>query len=92
MSEHKTEQVIFRGQVQGVGFRYTVQSIAKLYPVKGYVKNLPDRSVVLVMQGHPSALSALLMDISDHFQNNIADCERRELEGDEVFTHFEIRY
>ena len=92
MSEHKTEQVIFRGRVQGVGFRYTVQSIAKRHPVKGYVKNLPDRTVELVMQGHPSTLNALLMEVTHHFQANIADCERREMETEEVFTHFETRY
>ena len=92
MSEDKTEQVIFSGNVQGVGFRYTVRSIAKRHPVKGYVKNLPDGTVQLVVQGHPSALNALLREVVERFQSNVVGCERRDLEAAEGFTCFEIRF
>jgi acylphosphatase len=92
MSQSETEQVIFSGRVQGVGFRYTVRTIAKRHPVKGYVKNMPDGTVALVMQGELSALNALLMEVTAHFQNNIAHCERRAIETEEEFTHFEIRF
>src|SRR5690349_7212233 len=34
-------EVHYSGRVQGVGFRYTARSIAQLFPVTGYVKNLP---------------------------------------------------
>ena len=92
MPEDKTQQVIFSGHVQGVGFRFTVRSIAKRHPVKGYVKNLPDGTVELVMQGDPSSLNALLNEVTDYFQNNLSGCERRELEAAERFIHFEIRF
>ena len=80
------------GRVQGVGFRYTVKSIAKRHPVKGYVKNLPDGKVELVMQGAPIALNALLTDVTHHFRDNIADCDRTAIDSDEEFSHFEIRF
>jgi len=92
MSEIKNERVVFNGRVQGVGFRYTVESIAKRHPVKGYVKNLPDGTVELVMQGAQTALNGLLKDVTHCFRDNIADCNRIAIDYDEEFTHFEIRF
>ena len=43
--------IYFGGRVQGVGFRYTTQNIALQYDVRGYVRNLPDGRVELVMEG-----------------------------------------
>ncbi|MCH7945088.1 MAG: acylphosphatase [Armatimonadetes bacterium] len=43
--------VYFSGQVQGVGFRYTTQRIAARYAVTGFVRNLPDGRVELVVEG-----------------------------------------
>ena len=40
-----------RGRVQGVGFRYTAHNIARRHDVTGYVKNLTDGRVELVMEG-----------------------------------------
>ena len=44
-------RLIYQGRVQGVGFRYTVASIARRFPVTGYVKNLPDGNVELAVDG-----------------------------------------
>ena len=40
-----------RGQVQGVGYRYFVQRVARGLNLTGYVKNEPDGSVVVEAQG-----------------------------------------
>ena len=40
-------QVFYEGNVQGVGFRYTVKQIAKGFDVIGWVKNLRDGRVEL---------------------------------------------
>jgi len=42
---------LFTGRVQGVGFRYTCRNIALQYNVGGYVRNLPDGRVELVIEG-----------------------------------------
>jgi len=34
--------IIFRGNVQGVGFRFTAVRIAQRHGVAGWVRNLPD--------------------------------------------------
>lgn len=44
-------KIIFSGYVQGVGFRWRVKHCADMYGVTGYVKNLPDTSVLCEMQG-----------------------------------------
>ena len=43
-------EVYFSGQVQGVGFRYTVMRIASTLEVTGHVRNLPDGRVQLIAE------------------------------------------
>lgn len=50
----------FHGRVQGVGFRYTTQNLALQYDVNGYVKNLSDGSVELVIEGPDPELDHLV--------------------------------
>ena len=50
----------FSGRVQGVGFRYTVQEVARDFKVSGYVRNLPDGRVELVGEGDPAEIEQLL--------------------------------
>ena len=52
--------VLFRGRVQGVGFRYTASEVAAAFPVAGTVQNLPDGSVRLCAEGKRDACEALL--------------------------------
>ena len=44
-------QVFYEGNVQGVGFRWTIRQIAKGFDVIGWVKNLPDGRVELQVGG-----------------------------------------
>ena len=92
MTEAATERIIYTGHVQGVGFRYTVRSLARRYPVKGYVKNLPDGSVELVVQGRLDAADGLVAEVARQFEGNIHHCERRPIQVAETFTDFEIRF
>lgn len=45
------KHIIFKGWVQGVGFRYRASSAAELYGVSGWVKNEFDGSVSMEIQG-----------------------------------------
>ncbi len=47
----KAVQIIVRGKVQGVGFRYYTQKKALEFDVKGFVKNQPDGSVYIEAEG-----------------------------------------
>jgi acylphosphatase len=51
-------QIHYSGRVQGVGFRYTVKSLASGFEVTGTVRNLADGRVTLVAEGERSELDA----------------------------------
>ncbi|HET7511774.1 MAG TPA: acylphosphatase [Chthoniobacterales bacterium] len=53
-------QVFFEGNVQGVGFRWSVKHIAKGFDVTGWVRNLLDGRVELQAAGEESEVRAFL--------------------------------
>lgn len=57
-------QVTFYGRVQGVGFRYTACRVAGGYDVTGYVRNMPDGSVLCVIEGQAPQIDAFLAELS----------------------------
>jgi acylphosphatase len=58
------KRVLYAGNVQGVGFRYTAQSLAGRRAVAGYVRNLPGGEVELVAEGEPAEVDAFLADVA----------------------------
>ncbi len=50
--------VFYSGRVQGVGFRYTVKTVAAGFDVAGVIRNLPDGRVELVAEGTHEELAA----------------------------------
>ena len=50
--------VFYNGRVQGVGFRYTVKSVAAGFEVTGNIRNLPDGRVELIAEGLKEELEA----------------------------------
>lgn len=88
----KACQVIYTGTVQGVGFRYSVQQITAGYDVQGYVKNLPDRTVELFLQGEEDEIQGMLEAIlKSHLKGFIKKSEVMSAELDTTLTGFKIR-
>lgn len=58
-------RIIYSGHVQGVGFRYTVKSIAPGYEITGVIRNLPDGRVELLAEGARDELDAFHQAILD---------------------------
>ena len=86
------KRVIFKGMVQGVGFRYTAQMIARGFAVTGSVKNLPDGTVQLITEGERSEIREFLDEIKERKGVNIRSVsEVAEPETGE-FTDFGIDY
>lgn len=58
-------RVFYEGRVQGVGFRWTVKDVARGFDVTGWVKNLPDGRVELLVFGEAAEVEAFLHEIED---------------------------
>jgi len=56
----KRVHVIVAGDVQGVGYRYTMQLIADRENASGWVRNLRDGSVEAEVEGTPEQVDAVL--------------------------------
>jgi acylphosphatase len=83
--------IYYSGNVQGVGFRYTVKSVAAGFEATGIVRNLPDGRVELTAEGAKPELDAFRQAIRDagldHFIRN-EQVEWSEAVGE--FRGFEI--
>ncbi len=64
MKRHRM-QIFYSGHVQGVGFRYTVKSVAAGFEVTGLVRNLPDGRVELQAEGLEAELEAFRQALRD---------------------------
>jgi acylphosphatase len=52
--------VLVKGRVQGIGYRWFVQSTAEELELGGWVRNLPDGDVELEAEGDPAKLKLFL--------------------------------
>ncbi len=86
------KHVIFKGRVQGVGFRYTAYHSACRYELTGFVRNLSDGSVEMFAQGDPDDLANCLDDIRDHFKGYIKETVANDSPDDPRYTSFVITY
>ena len=59
--------IFYSGRVQGIGFRYTVNTLVRGFEVTGIVRNLWDGRVELVAEGTKTEL--------EEFRRAIQDCE-----------------
>lgn len=91
-SRQVRERVVFHGKVQGVGFRQRTRSLARRFPVVGYVKNLADGTVELVVQGPRTGVGGLIEAIETDFEGMISDRLREVVASGEELTDFDIRF
>jgi len=62
MAAH-AKQIIVHGRVQGVGFRYFVQHVGNSLGLVGNVRNCPDSTVEIVVEGNESKISEFIRKI-----------------------------
>jgi acylphosphatase len=83
-------RVLYSGTVQGVGFRATAASTARGYAVHGWVRNLPDGRVELVVNGAEEVVEAFLADLRDRMAHCITGEDAEEFEPEERLEGFRI--
>jgi acylphosphatase len=86
-------QVFYEGNVQGVGFRWSVRNIAKGFDVTGSIRNLPDGQVELQATGEKDEVRAFLAAILEsELRGHIKEHSELPLTDPPPFRGFEIRH
>ncbi|MGK9476498.1 acylphosphatase [Melioribacter sp. OK-6-Me] len=89
----KRAEIIVKGLVQGVGFRYFVLRHAQKLGLKGYVKNLYTGEVLTVVEGEEYKIEELFNSLKiGPPMSDVKSAAIKWLEPNNEFTKFEIRY
>lgn len=88
----KRIEAFYSGQVQGVGFRLSVERLAVDLDIRGWVKNISDGRVQLVGEAGEEALKDFLGRIKQRFSVYISDISSRWFEPTGEFPDFQIRF
>jgi acylphosphatase len=86
-------QVFYEGNVQGVGFRWSIRQIAKGFDVTGSVRNLRDGRVELQTAGDENEVHDFLEAIlQSELRAHIKKHSETPLPDPPAFRGFEIRH
>ncbi len=84
--------VWFAGCVQGVGFRYTTRAVAAGFRVTGYVRNLADGRVEVVVEGESGEIDRFLHAVQEAMRGFIRSMEHVDGPATGEFADFGIRF
>ena len=84
--------VHYSGHVQGVGFRFTCQRLASRLNVTGFVRNLANGDVELLVEGTKAEIDKLLASVASAMSTKIQDTRINARPATGEFDGFEIRY
>lgn len=65
--------IFYSGRVQGVGFRYTVHRFARAQELDGWVRNLGDGRVEILVEGSQAAIEELCERIDQQFEGYVRE-------------------
>ena len=84
--------IIFIGRVQGVGFRFTAHRMANRHQLTGFVRNLSNGSVEMLVQGTADDIDDCIEDIKEYYPGHIRDMSINEIPPDPKHTDFKITF
>ncbi len=83
--------ILFEGDVQFVGFRYTARLIARKLGLTGWVENLPDGCVASEVQGGVSDLRRFVLKMKSQPHIHISRYTIDVIEPDPAERRFTVR-
>jgi acylphosphatase len=84
------KRIHYWGTVQGVGFRMTTKRVAARFAVTGYVRNLADGQVEVVVQGDAAEVERFLGAVAERMGSYIQGHEIEDV-AEPPISGFEIR-
>ena len=88
----KQVRAIYSGRVQGIGFRFTAEDLAREKKVCGWVKNLRDGRVEIVAEAEEEALKDYLAQIYETFSRYVKDVEINWSAATDEFSDFRVEF
>ena len=82
------KHIIFRGRVQGVGFRYHSTYKAENLGLTGWVRNCYDGSVEMEVQGDPNKINDLILYLQAQRFIQIVEMDEKKIPLQEEETVF----
>ena len=89
---HVQLHAFFSGRVQGVGFRWQTQAFARKLGLSGWVRNLPDGRVELVVEGERHLLDDFLTALEKEFRGCVTERNVQTRPAAGGLASFEIRH
>lgn len=83
---------MFRGTVQGVGFRYTTRRLAAARSACGFVRNLADGTVELVAEGPRHEVASLLGEVERAMAGHVSAMDVTWSKSCDELAGFEVRF
>lgn len=86
----KHVDIIVKGKVQGVGYRFAAKSVADQLGVKGFVKNEPNGDVFIAAEGDNISLEMFLewcYEGSEHAGVDVVESNEGELKN---YRNFDV--
>ena len=88
----KRVRIVYSGMVQGVGFRWAAERLAKSFGLTGWVRNCPDGTVEAVGEGREEDINAFLNGIKDEMREYIRSVKTDWEEPRGEFDTFTINF
>lgn len=88
----KQARAYYSGRVQGVGFRFTAEDLARDLGVYGWARNLHDGRVEIAAEAEEAALKDFLERIRQKFSGYIQGIDLEWLDATGRFRRFEIKF
>ncbi len=83
-------RLIYRGTVQGVGFRWTTWRLASGFEVSGTVRNCADGSVEVVVEGREAEVQGFCAAVGERMAGYVRDVRVSESPATGEFAGFDI--
>ncbi|PIV63472.1 MAG: acylphosphatase [bacterium (Candidatus Ratteibacteria) CG_4_10_14_3_um_filter_41_18] len=89
----KRIRLFISGYVQGVGFRWYVQRLAKRINVYGFVRNLRDGRVEALVEGKDELVEQFLQNLKEgSFKDQLEEIKKSEEEYQKEYSDFTIKF
>lgn len=83
-------QTVYRGRVQGVGFRWRVKQILQTTKITGFVRNKKDGTVELLLEGKTEEVGEVLKMVSKSMKDYWVSKNTVDRIGKPHFKEFSI--